>query len=169
MNEEAKVNLLIKNMEGIIKEKDEDKVRTVMELEREEERMINVLMGRLEAVNREKGILERQIYGFGDSSNLSSAGRQSDEVIHGTTGRFENMEGVELVVSGQTMLQQQSKNEVTGRQEFEIKLNDNNGIMECDGEAGEIDGDQDILEDKSHDEEMEQELDNLLQKKDIDK
>ena len=72
INEEAKVNLLIKSMESVIKETNEEKVRTVMELERKEEQMINVLMERLETFNREKGMLGRKSYGCGGVDSTMS-------------------------------------------------------------------------------------------------
>jgi hypothetical protein len=150
INEEAKVNLLIKNMEGIIKSKDEDKVRTVMELEREEERMINVLMERLERVNREKGMLERQIYGAGGGCG-------------GAASRFESMEGLELVLPGPSAQQQQSEPESSHVQQ---NTDGQSGIAEADDEEEEEDeGSQDILDDKFHDPDMEMELNNLLEKK----
>ncbi|KAL3791031.1 hypothetical protein HJC23_003020 [Cyclotella cryptica] len=167
INEEAKVNLLIKSMESVIKEKNEEKVRTVMELEREEERMINVLMERLERVNREKGMLERQIYGCGG--------------VDSTVSRFERMEGVERVdvqqqvPSGGHMQVEQPHNEgemhdvvpsTESRQEFsEVQqIENDSAIAECEEDAEEEEGD-DILEDKYHDPDMEMELDSLLEKK----
>ena len=166
MNEEAKVNLLIKNMEGIIKSKDEDKVRTVMELEREEERMINVLMERLERVNREKGMLERQIYGSGGTDGLSGAGRTT-----GAVSRFENMEGVELVVPTPPNVERR-QNVQDG--EFHAVVpkytKDSSDIAECDDEDdGEEKEDQDILGDRINDPDMEKELGDLLERKAAEK
>lgn len=162
INEEAKVNLLIKNIEGIIKEKNEDKVRTVMELEREEERMINVLMERLERVNREKGMLERQIYGVGGRGGVGS--------------RFESMEGVELVVPAGAVGQQREPQSGShfhdvipkcAEQESTEKKQSESEVFECEEEE---DGDdQDILDDKFHDPDMEKELDDLLEKKNVGK
>lgn len=61
INEEARVNSLIKNISEMKKNLKEDQCRVVMELEREEERMINKLVGRLEEVTREKQFLEQQL------------------------------------------------------------------------------------------------------------
>mmetsp|Transcript_28061 Transcript_28061/g.59843 ORF Transcript_28061/g.59843 Transcript_28061/m.59843 type:complete len:466 (+) Transcript_28061:3-1400(+) len=61
ISEEARVNFLIKNINVMKKDMKEDKCRTVMELEREEERIINGLVGRLEELKREKMLLECQI------------------------------------------------------------------------------------------------------------
>ena len=176
INEEAKVNLLIKNMEGIIKEKEEDKIKTVMELEREEERMINVLMGRLERVNREKMMLERQIYGAGGSgSGLSGAGRGT---AVGALSRFENMEGLEVKVPYLPVQQPTAQDGefhavVPKYIEQESEMNqtkDNENIAECDDEDEDENGEgQDILDDKCHDPDMEKELDNLLEKKNANK
>lgn len=135
-------------MEGIIKSKDEEKCKTVMELEREEERMINVLMERLEAVKREKGMLERQIYGCG---------------VNSAAGRFESMEGVEREVRPLGQEMQDAKPAGQSARQSEAPSNE---IEECEEEA---DGDQDILGDRFHDPEMEMELDSLLEKKGVDK
>ena len=157
-------------MEGIIKSKDEEKVRTVMELEREEERMINVLMERLERVNREKGMLERQIYGSGVGSGalLSGAGRSSDVAVN----RFETMEGVELVVPTPPNVERQKG--VVQDGEFHAVVpkytQDSLDIAECDDEEEEEDEEnQDILGDRVHDPDMEKELGDLLEKKAVGK
>lgn len=166
INEEAKVNLLIKNMEGIIKEKNEDKVRTVMELEREEERMINVLMERLEKVNREKGMLERQIYGSVGKGGLSGAGRDSG--FGGKAGRFENMEGVELVVPAPPMLQDAAVPKKLSEQGMDTKQKETGEDIAEDEEEEDCD-EQDILDDKYHDPDMEMDLNDLLEKKGVGK
>ena len=152
INEEHKVNTLIKNMEGIIKEKNEDKVRTVMELEREEERMINGLMERLERVNREKGMLERQIYGGGGGS---------------ASRRFENMEGVEFVMPAASLggQQQQQQEQIGLDKSCESTKQTKAGEDIAEEEEEDDDDDKDILDDKFHDPEMEKELNNLLEKK----
>lgn len=173
INEEAKVNLLIKNMEGIIKEKEEDKIKTVMELEREEERMINVLMGRLESVNREKTMLEKQIYGAGGSGcGLGGAGRGT---AVGALSRFENMEGVEVTMPHHSVQQPAAQDgefhAVVPKyieQESETNQINNEDIAECDDED-EDEKDQDILDDKFHDPDMEKELNNLLEQKNANK
>lgn len=65
ISEEARINNMIKNMSTLKKDMNQDKCRVVMELEREEERIINRLMMRLEEVTREKRLLECQINGLG--------------------------------------------------------------------------------------------------------
>ncbi|KAL3827362.1 hypothetical protein ACHAXA_003096 [Cyclostephanos tholiformis] len=65
ISEEARINNMIKNITTLKKDMNEDRCRVVMELEREEERIINRLMMRLEVVTREKRLLECQIKGLG--------------------------------------------------------------------------------------------------------
>ena len=71
IDEEARVNALIKNIGTMKRDMNEDRCRVVMELEREEERIINGLMMRLEDVEREKMLLEQEI------GNVRSGGRGS--------------------------------------------------------------------------------------------
>ncbi|KAL7529194.1 hypothetical protein ACHAWF_002877, partial [Thalassiosira exigua] len=61
LEEEARINHLIKGIDHLKKDMNESRCRAVMELEREEERMINTLVARLEEVTREKRLLETQI------------------------------------------------------------------------------------------------------------
>ena len=64
ISEEARINNMIKNMTTLKKDMNEDRCRVVMELERDEERIINRLMMRLDEVTREKRLLECQINGL---------------------------------------------------------------------------------------------------------
>jgi len=61
ISEEARMNNIIKNITTMKKDMNEERGRVVMELEREEERISNRLMLRLEEVTREKRLLECQI------------------------------------------------------------------------------------------------------------
>ena len=96
MNEEARLNKLIKNIDDMKKNMNEDKIRVVMELEREEEGIVNSLMGRLEDVRREKMLLERQVY------NNSCAGTSG-------CGGFGNNEFDNVMMIAQQQQQQQQQ------------------------------------------------------------
>jgi len=72
INEEARINHLIKNIDTMKRDMNEDRCRVVMELEREEERIINGLVSRLEEVKREKMLLERQIGSVRGTATTSS-------------------------------------------------------------------------------------------------
>jgi len=75
INEEARINHLIKNIDTMKRDMNEDRCRVVMELEREEERIINGLVSRLEEVKREKMLLERQIGSVrGTATTFAGAG-----------------------------------------------------------------------------------------------
>jgi hypothetical protein len=74
INEEARINNMIKNMTTLKRDMNEDRCRVVMELEREEERIINRLMMRLEEVTREKRLLECQIKGLGNVKKQGDCG-----------------------------------------------------------------------------------------------
>jgi len=67
MDEEARLNRIIQNVDELKRGMEEEKIRCVMELEREEEGIVNGLMGRLEDVRREKRMLEERVYNSGGS------------------------------------------------------------------------------------------------------
>ena len=88
---EAAVNHLIKSMHSLRKNMEEHNCRTVMELEREEERIVNGLMIRLEEVTREKRMLEMQIDTFGMGGG--GFNRSGDRVLSGGNRMMGRMGG----------------------------------------------------------------------------
>ena len=90
IEEEARINTLIKNIDKMKTNMNEEKVRVVMELEREEERIINNLMCRLEEVKKEKADLEFQISNAKSSSSIggTKVGGGSNRTQHGGGDTF---------------------------------------------------------------------------------
>lgn len=82
------MNKVFKNIDDMKRNLKEDKIRCVMELEREEEGIVNGLMGRLEDVRREKMMLERQVY---NSATTSGGGVRFGIGGVGGGDEFENM------------------------------------------------------------------------------
>ncbi|KAL7461572.1 hypothetical protein ACHAXS_001987 [Conticribra weissflogii] len=83
IDEEARMNRLRKWMCRKEREMAEEKGRVVMELEREEERMVNGLMGRLEGLRREKEMLEGELrrLGWGGGLGIDGNGGSSKDVV----------------------------------------------------------------------------------------
>lgn len=174
ISEEARINNLIKNIDHLKRDMNEDKCRVVMELEREEERIINGLMGRLEEVNREKRLLESQIHGRVGGSGMGD-GMTNDQRIHAraqqmmaaaaTNRRQQPTGGVEESKATNDAMQESKTQQEDTKEEC--------GIAEGEGceeqEDEEMDEDNDILEGMHHDPEMEKELENLLSLKDGNK
>ena len=73
ISEEARINSIIKNITTMKKDMNEERGRVIMELEREEERISNRLMLRLEEVTKEKRLLECQIDGSGDFNQAAES------------------------------------------------------------------------------------------------
>jgi len=82
MSEEARLNKLIKNIDDMKKDMKEDKIRVVMELEREEEGIVNGLMGRLEDVRREKRMLEQRVYSGGVGGGGGFGGDEFENMMN---------------------------------------------------------------------------------------
>lgn len=174
ISEEARINNLIKNIDHLKRDMNEDKCRVVMELEREEERIINGLMGRLEEVNREKKLLESQIHGRVGGSGMGD-GMTNDQRVHAraqqmmaaaaTNRRQQPTGGVEESKATNDAMQESKTQQEDTKEECGIA--DGEGCEEQEDE--EMDEDNDILEGMHHDPEMEKELENLLSLKDGNK
>lgn len=177
IDEERRINSLIKNIDSMKRNMNDEKCRVVMELEREEERIINGLMMRLEEVKKEKMLLETQI-GNHVQSGSGGGAVDTDEQrsLHAQFGRM--MAGRQ----GQEEQQQQQvgaseTQQSTTAQQHEAAMvgsdrnsnNADNNTMEEDSEEevedDEEDYNEDILEGRHHDPEMEEELANLLKMK----
>ncbi len=102
ITEEARINNMIKNMTTLKKDMNEDRCRVVMELEREEERIINRLMMKLEEVTREKRLLECQINDLGNvrKQQGNSGGGKVGVVVGGGGGD----EGVQSIGGGRALM-----------------------------------------------------------------
>lgn len=176
VGEEARINHLIKGIDGLRRDMQEDRVRVVMELEREEERRIMGLVARLDEVKREKALLERQIgeaRGAVAVPGIGSGAGAMDGEERRLHARFESMMREKTGCSVPAGRQHDSS-----RREMETaaplvgseETMENDNKMEEDCEEGEEEeedqGDGDIFEDMyHHDPEMEEELANLLKKK----
>ena len=193
MNEEARLNKLIKNIDCMKKDMKEDKIRCVMELEREEEGIVNGLMGRLEDVRREKMLLERKVYsgGVGGVGGFESTMMQQhqggkipptligqlDRMQVGGTSSTNNDAGDERQ-HDLPVAQHQQQSPSTARsvpsavdafpclKESDGGEDDNEEENDDDEEEEEEDSnDEDILEGHHHDAEMEEELEKILKLK----
>ena len=193
------MNKLIKNIDDMKKDMKEDKIRVVMELEREEEGIVNGLMGRLEDVRREKRMLEQRVYSGGGVGGGGGFG--GDE--------FENMMNMMDQQQQQQQQQQQGQQQIGvpslvgpfGRMGMEAQdttpnaggANDSSAssplptpstpsaidVFPClkedeanddeEEEEEEEDFNDDILGGRHHDAEMEEELEKMLQMKDSKK
>jgi len=83
MSEEARLNRIMKHVGELKRGMEEEKIRCVMELEREEEGIVNSLMGRLDEVRREKRMLEERVYsgggvGGGDGDEMEALMKMMD-------------------------------------------------------------------------------------------
>ena len=102
ISEEARINNMIKNMTTLKKDMNEDRCRVVMELEREEERIINRLMMRLDEVTREKRLLECQINGLGSvRKQQDNSGGGKVGVVGGSGG---GDGGVQIIGGGRSLM-----------------------------------------------------------------
>jgi hypothetical protein len=194
MNEEARMNKVFKNIDTMKKVLKEEKIRCVMELEREEEGIVNGLMGRLEDVRREKMMLERQVYCNSSNNCTSSGGGGGGGGMSMFGGdEFENMKNIM-----EQMQQQQQQGQIpslarpldlmdmeppttpSAMDVFTCLKEDEaseEGDEEDDGDDEEDveeehshdDGDDDILEGRYHDAEMEEELEKILKMKEESK
>ncbi len=194
MNEEARLNKLIKNIDCMKKDMKEDKVRCVMELEREEEGIVNGLMGRLEDVRREKMLLERQVYsgtggsgvgGFESTMMQQHQGRQIptlvgqlDRMQVGSTTTTNNDAGngqQDLSVVQQQQSPSTARSVPSAVDVFPCLKESDDGGDEIDNEDDEEEeeeedsNDEDILEGHHHDAEMEEELEKILKLKESKK
>ena len=198
MNEEARLNKLIKNIDDMKKNMTEDKIRVVMELEREEEGIVNGLMERLEGVRREKMILEQKFCsgggGFGSGFGSGGDGDKFEKMVT-------MMEQQQQLQSQQLQQQEQQQGQQRGvpslagpfaRMEVsagssstqatpltpsaidvfpclkEDEASDDEEEEEEDDEE-EDSNDDDILEGRYHDAEMEEELEKILKMKESKK
>ncbi|KAL9181859.1 hypothetical protein ACHAXT_012202 [Thalassiosira profunda] len=163
INEEARINSLIKGIDAMKKDMNEDRCRVVMELEREEEKMINNLVMRLEEVEREKRLLERQI------SSVRGGGMMGGEEgrLH---ARLERMR-VPSLAAAQSQHQQvaaapQTSDVGVATADGGEKRGETKNTMEEGSEEEEEEGEnENILEGRCHDPEMEKELADLLKMK----
>ena len=198
MNEEARLNKLIKNIDCMKKDMKEDKIRCVMELEREEEGIVNGLMGRLEDVRREKMLLERQVYsgaggvggGFESSMMQQHQGRQIPTLVSqldrmqvgsATTTNNDVGNGQQDLSAVQLQQQQQQQQSPSTARSVPSAVDVFPCLKESDDGGDEIDNeddneeeeedsnDDDILEGHHHDVEMEEELKKILKLKDSKK
>lgn len=185
------MNKVFKNIDTMKKVLKEEKIRCVMELEREEEGIVNGLMGRLEDVRREKMMLERQVY-CNSSNNCTTSGGGGGMSMFGGD-EFENMKNIM-----EQMQQQQQQGQIpslaspldlmdmeppttpSAMDVFTCLKEDEaseEGEEEDDGDDEEEveedhshdDGDDDILEGRYHDAEMEEELEKILKMKEESK
>lgn len=185
IDEERRINSLIKNIDNMKRNMNDEKCRVVMELEREEERIINGLMMRLEEVKKEKMLLETQI-GNHVQSGTSGAGvvgtgrgggmvdTEEQRSLHAQFGRMmadqqgqQQQQQMGAAETQQSTTAQQQEAVIIGS-ELSIDRNSNadNNTMEEDSEdEDEEDYNEDILEGRHHDPEMEEELANLLKMK----
>ena len=183
--DEERRNSLIKNIDNMKRNMNDEKCRVVMELEREEERIINGLMMRLEEVKKEKMLLETQI-GNHVQSGTSGAGvvgtgrgggmvdTEEQRSLHAQFGRMmadqqgqQQQQQMGAAETQQSTTAQQQEAVIIGS-ELSIDRNSNadNNTMEEDSEdEDEEDYNEDILEGRHHDPEMEEELANLLKMK----
>ena len=109
MDEEARLNRIIQNVGELKRGMEEEKIRCVMELEREEEGIVNGLMGRLEDVRREKRMLEERVYNSG-GSGVGGGGDDELEVLMNLMDRQET----ELGKQHQEMQQQRDVASLVG-------------------------------------------------------
>lgn len=198
INEEARINHLIKNIDNMKRDMNEDRCRVAMELEREEERIVNGLMTRLEEVEREKMLLERQIgsvrgttagstgFGIAGGAGCVAGVAAMDGEERRLYARFEQImaDSEAAATAGPPQTQERVTFSMPGRQQdsavtrqaeattprMESSLvNDceNDNKMEEGSEEEEEDENEndEILEGRYHDPEMEEELANLLQMK----
>jgi hypothetical protein len=156
MNEEARLNKLIKNIDCMKKDMKEDKIRCVMELEREEEGIVNGLMGRLEDVRREKMLLERQVYSGGCSGVVGVGGFESTIQQQSPSTARSVPSAVDVFPC--------FKEEVDDGGDGIDSEDDNEEEEEEDSND-----DEDILEGHHHDAEMEEELEKILKLKESKK
>mmetsp|Transcript_13717 Transcript_13717/g.20448 ORF Transcript_13717/g.20448 Transcript_13717/m.20448 type:complete len:492 (+) Transcript_13717:43-1518(+) len=194
MSEEARLNKLIKNIDDMKKDMKEDKIRVVMELEREEEGIVNGLMGRLEDVRREKRMLEQRVYsgvgGFGSGDEFESMmnmmdqqqqleqqqqGQQQQQQVPSLVGPFGRM-GME---AQDTTPNAGGANDSSASSPLPIPSTPSaidvfpclkeDEASEEEEEEEEEDFNDDILGGRHHDAEMEEELEKMLQMKDSKK
>lgn len=156
MNEEARLNKLIKNIDCMKKDMKEDKIRCVMELEREEEGIVNGLMGRLEDVRREKMLLERQVYSGACSGVVGVGGFESTIQQQSPSTARSVPSAVDVFPC--------FKEEVDDGGDGIDSEDDNEEEEEEDSN-----NDEDILEGHHHDAEMEEELEKILKLKESKK
>lgn len=192
------MNKLIKNIDDMKKDMKEDKIRVVMELEREEEGIVNGLMGRLEDVRREKRMLEQRVYsggvggggGFGSGDEFESMmnmmdqqqqleqqqqGQQQQQQVPSLVGPFGRM-GME---AQDTTPNAGGANDSSASSPLPIPSTPSaidvfpclkeDEASEEEEEEEEEDFNDDILGGRHHDAEMEEELEKMLQMKDSKK
>ena len=192
------MNRILKNIDSMKKDMEEEKIRCVMELEREEEGIVNGLMGRLEDVRREKRMLEERVYsGSGGDEfermvkmleeqkkqqqyeqQYEQQGQQEQRGVSNLVGTFGRME----------VDAQDTTTKCTGS-----NTGDSNGASSCntkptpstpsaidvfpclkeddddEEEEEEEDFNEDILGERHHDAEMEEELEKMLKMKESKK
>lgn len=85
---------------------EEEKIRCVMELEREEEGIVNGLMGRLEDVRREKRMLEERVYSSGGNGNGGNGDNELEVLMN--------------LMNQQEQQQQQQEKQVQGQQQRDV-------------------------------------------------
>ncbi|EJK49335.1 hypothetical protein THAOC_31801 [Thalassiosira oceanica] len=141
INEEARINSIIRNVDNMKHSLEKEKARAVMEVECEEEKIVNRLMERLQEVTKEKRLLEEKLQGVRQVAADDLVGSALDDPP------------AEITVNNQ--------NEDLRDEEQDELVEEEGGEEEEDTD----DEDQDILDDKCHDPEAEAELANLLQMK----
>ena len=191
INEEARINHLIKNIDTMKKSMNDEKCRVVMELEREEERIINGLMNRLEEVKREKALLECQIGNHvGKVEGIAATGGMSadEQRLHAQFERMmadhdlehpqqqhhqqvdANNEPERKEGNAAATQQKQQESAIIGSELSIDRANNKKGDSEEEeGDEEEEEYNDDILGDVKHDPEMEEELAKLLKAKEESK
>jgi len=198
MDEEARLNRIIQNVDELKRGMEEEKIRCVMELEREEEGIVNGLMGRLEDVRREKRMLEERVYNSGGSGGgddelevlMNLMDRQETELemqqrdVASLVGPFDRL-GVEAQAQDTTATARSGSNNTDESKRasscalptpstpsaidvFPCLKEDESG-EEDEEEEEEEDFNDDILGGRYHDAEMEEELEKMLKLKDSKK
>mmetsp|Transcript_4529 Transcript_4529/g.6616 ORF Transcript_4529/g.6616 Transcript_4529/m.6616 type:complete len:495 (-) Transcript_4529:1267-2751(-) len=194
MDEEARLNRIIQNVDELKRGMEEEKIRCVMELEREEEGIVNGLMGRLEDVRREKRMLEERVYNSGGSGGgddelevlMNLMDRQETELemqqrdVASLVGPFDRL-GVEAQAQDTTAGSNNSDESKRASScslptpstpsaidVFPCLKEDESG-EEDEEEEEEEDFNDDILGGRYHDAEMEEELEKMLKLKDSKK
>ena len=179
IDEEARVNAMRRSFETDRRrrerEMNEEKGRVIFELEREEERMVMGLMERLEGMGREKALLERRIMaaggiagtmgdagesaGFGSERQEREASKRSPGQGVQNTGDGRRTDGAAVAEASADEREREKNDENVEEEEDD----EENGGYESDNE--EDADEEDVLEGKHHDPEMEKELENLLKMK----
>ena len=186
------MNKVLKSIDCKLKDMKEDKIRCVMELEREEEGLVNGLMGRLEGVRREKRMLEERVYGGSGSSGGGEFERMA-QMLEEQKRREEQQQQQEQLGQQEHQRGGSSLVEPFGRMDVDAQEtgdSNNNGaspykestpptpsaidVFPClkedeENEEEEEDFNDDILGGHHHDAEMEEELEKMLKMKESKK